>query len=259
MNINNITAIVWNDLQVIRRVKYRLVEAFYFPITNIIIWGLFAYASKGAALEAALIVLVVSLYWSFSLLAQQEANMLVMEDLWTSSIKHVFVAGITPIEYLLAKLTASAITSAVTATILILIANAFGAPLLIHLPLVILLTIFALLGSLALAVAITGTIIMTGREYGFLSWSALQLFVLFSAPFYSPDALPTVMRWITEIMPFTYIFEAARQLATIGSIQTPTLWHAFAIALAYFILSFPYYLWAFKKAKQSGKLARMAR
>jgi len=258
MKLNNILAVISNDAKIIRRVKWRILEVTYFPLTSILIWGLFALKSKQYAAEAGLIVLVVNLFWSFSQLAQQQANILVMEDLWSLSIKHILVSGVSEFEYLLAKLATSTSIAIIIGSLLMLVANAFGAPLLANFKTVITLAGIALLGSLSLAIVIAGTIMWMGREYGFLSWSMLQLFIFFSAPFFSPDLFPSAIRWITEIMPFTYVFEAARAIATHTAIPSANLTHAFFITATYFVLAWPYYAWSVRKAKKSGMLARIA-
>lgn len=203
-------------------------------------------------------MLVVNLFWSFCHLAQQQANILIMEDLWSLSIKHVLVSGVSEFEYILAKLITSTSAAIIVGTLLVLVANAFGAPLLANINTVVLVAGIALLGSLALAIAIAGSVMMMGREYGFLSWSMLQLFIFFSAPFYSPSIFPPAIRWITEIMPFTRVFEAARAIATHTPVSSSLLWHAFLITATYFVLAWPYYCFCFKRTRKSGMLARIA-
>jgi len=258
MKLHHITSIMKNDLRVLKKVKLRMLEITYFPLTTLVMWGLFALQSKQYAFQAGLIVLVVNLFWSFTQLAQQEANMFMMEDLWTLNIRHYFIAGITEFEYIIAKLTMSTLVATMVAVVLVTVAQWFGAPLFQNLPHVIGLAGIALLGSLALALFIAGSVLMLGREYAFLCWSSLSLFIFLSAPFYSPSILPAAVRWITEIMPFTYVFEGARAIATSTAIPQGMLLHAALIAGAYFVLAWPYYWWAFNRARKSGMLARIA-
>jgi len=258
MNFNNIRAIIANDITTVIRVKWRFLELTYFPLSSILIWGLFAIQSRAYAAEAGLIVLVVNLFWSFSQLAQQQANILVMEDLWSFSIKHILIAGVSETEYIIAKLITSTSAAIIITSFLLLIANAFGAPLLANLGTVAAIAGIALLGSVSLAILISGTIIMLGKEYGFLSWSMLQVFVFLSAPFFSPDIFPVPIRWITEIMPFTYVFQSARAIATNVPVQNSTLLHALSAVIAYFIFAWPYYYYSFRRARKTGMLAKMS-
>lgn len=258
MKLNNILAVVRNDTRVIRRVRWRMLEITYFPITTLLIWGMFALHSRQYALEAGLIVLVVNMFWSMCQLAQQQANMLMMEDLWTLSIRHIFIAGVTEFEYIVAKLVSSTTIAVTVMSVMLVLAQAFGAPLFANLSTVLALVGIALLGSLAMAVIIAGCVFMFGREYSFLSWSFLHLFIFFSAPFFSPTLFPSWLRWITEIMPFTYVFESARVIATGGVPAEGALVHALIIAAAYFVFAWPFYWLAFRMARRTGRLARIA-
>jgi len=159
MKLRNILAVVGNDINIIRRVKWRVLELTYFPLTSVLIWGLFALQTRQYAIESGLIVLVVNLFWSFCQIAQQEANILIMEDLWSFSIKHILISGVSEFEYLIAKLVTSTTAAIAISTILFFVANAFGAPLIANAKLVISIASAALLGSLALAIIIAGTII----------------------------------------------------------------------------------------------------
>jgi ABC-2 type transport system permease protein len=258
MKLHNILAIMRNDARVISRVKFRMLEISYFPITTLLIWGLFALYSRQYAAEAGLIVLVVNMFWSFSQLAQQQANMLMMEDLWTASVRHVFIAGVTEFEYVIAKILTSTTAAVAVTSVMICLAQAFGAPLFANISSVAALVGIALLGSVSMAVIITGCVFLLGREYGFLTWSSLHLFVFLSAPFYSPSIFPAAIRWITEIMPFTYVFQGARAIATGSAVPEGLLTHALLVVLAYFAFAWPFYWLAFRMSRRTGRLARLA-
>jgi len=258
MRLGNITAVMQNDARILKNSKWHAIEMFYFPVFNTLIWGFFSTYSKQYSAQAGLIVLIVNMFWTFTHLAQQEANMLVMEDLWSLSIKHVFTSGVTPFEYLFAKLASSAFIAIIVTSLLIFIANAFGAPLYLHLAQVIAISGVALIGSLALATLVSGTVLMLGKEYAFLSWSTLELFVFFSAPFYDPSILPKILQVITTIMPFTAVFAAARALATNTPLTKNILLSGLYTALAYFALTLIYYHFCIKHARKSGKLARIS-
>ncbi|RJQ21854.1 hypothetical protein C4580_01680 [Candidatus Woesearchaeota archaeon] len=258
MRARNILAVMWNDLKILRRNQYRLIDILYFPIITALIWGLYATYTKTFALEAGLVVLISNLYWSYSLLCQQQSNYLVMEDLWSNSLRQVLVAGITEFEYLIAKLATTTIGATAVGTALLLIAQHFGAPLFANLHVTLLLALAAFLGSMALGIIVTGIVIAAGKEYQFLAWSTLELFVFFSAPFYPADLLPSFIRWISDVMPFTSLFEGARLLATGGSVPPALIGAALIASGAYFILAWPFYAWCFKRARRSGQLARIA-
>jgi len=62
------------------RSKWKVVEFFYFPITTIVIWGLFAMYTKGFAVETGLMVLGINIFWSYSFISQSTINLQMCED-----------------------------------------------------------------------------------------------------------------------------------------------------------------------------------
>ena len=258
LRLNKIRALIYRDFIILTRAKWRLVEAIYFPITTIIIWGFFALYSRQIAVEAGLIVLVINIFWNFAYIAQSTANLQVMEDTWSGSLKQVLLSGISEFEYLFARLITATIISLIV-MLLILIFSFIFVPEVFTQPLLLAeLTLITLIGSLALAVIIAAVYISAGREYGFLAWTALQLFILLSAPFNPIEIFPKVMQYIAMIMPFTFIFEAARNLVITNTINPSLLWQSFLVVSIYFIIGWPLYHFAFKRARKTGGLVRIS-
>ena len=104
INFQRLSALVYRDLLLHTRMKWRIAEILYFPITTIIIWGLFALYSKTIAIEAGMVVLSVNVFWQFAYLAQSTANMSIMDDTWSGSFRQLMLSGITEVEYISARL-----------------------------------------------------------------------------------------------------------------------------------------------------------
>jgi len=119
------------------------------------------------------------------------------------------------------------------------------------------LTLITLISSVALAIMIAAFIIFLGRDYAFLSWTILQLFILLSAPLFPVSILPLPLQIIAHFMPFTNIFVAVREMVRTGFVEESILTRALMVSLVYLFLSSPLYLFAFKRAKKTGKLANI--
>ena len=255
---HKIFALMWRDVRIVTRVKYRIIDIFYYPIVMTLIWGLFAQYTSTFAAQAGLIVLVINMFWSFATLGQQQANILMMEDIWSGSLKQILLSGIHEFEYLLARQFIGFLIATTMSVFVLGIASQFGLDVIALLPKLVPLILITLIGSMALAGLIASCIIWFGREYGFLSWSALQLFIFLSAPFYPVNIMPAWLQAIAQAMPFTRIFEAARALATNQAIPPALLWQALGIVLVYFVACYPLYWFAFHRARKNGVLARMS-
>jgi len=252
-----ISALIFRDFVIFTRSHWRLVEFFYFPITTVIIWGLFALFARKFSPEAGLMILVVNVFWSFSYICQSTINLQMNEDIWSGSLKQVLASGISELEYILARVISSSIISAIIMVLMLFVANLFGFSMKGKIWVIFHLASLTLVTSIALSVIIAAFIIFLGRDYAFLAWTILQLFVLLSAPFYPIDILPPSLQIVAQLMPFTRIFVGVRELVSTGWVDAPVLLEALVVALCYLVLSFPLYFLAFRRAKRTGKLVEM--
>lgn len=252
MNTNRILAMIYRDYLIITRAKWRWAEVVYFPVTTVVIWGFFALYSKNIALQLGIILLANTVFWNFAYLAQSTVNMQMMEDSWSGSLKHILLSGITEAEYIISRLISAAFVSAFVFMLMLATSYFFGFQFLLYWKEIIILSILTLIVSLSLGVLISGMLILLSRAYGFLSWTALQAIVLLSAPFFPKELFPPVIREISIIMPFTGIFEATRNLGSNPNLMWPIL-----VTIGYAIIVWPFYFYAFRKARKNGNLARM--
>ena len=253
-----IFALMYADLLLVKNRKWRVMEYLYFPITTIIIYGLFSVFMRAYALEAGLIVFVVNIMWAFAQLAQMHVNMTMNEDSWSGSLKQIIVTGVGDFEYISARILSSiAISIPILALLLGISAFAFDLSIIFqHWQVFAALFLATFIASIGLSVFLAGAMIALGREYSFLAWTAMQLFILLSAPFYPISIFPEIMRPIVIIMPYTQIFEAARH-AISGNASMDAALYGVYVSIAYFLISLPFYKYIFRKARQKGWLVRL--
>ncbi len=253
MKARRIWAMVYRDYLIITRAKWRWAETVYFPLTTVAIWGFFAIYSRSVEASLGILLLANTVFWNFAYLAQSTVNMQMMEDSWSGSLKHILLSGITEAEYILSRIITSAILSVFVFAAMLAVAYYFGFNFTIFWKEVLLLSTLTLIISLSLGVLISGMLILLSRAYGFLSWTSLQALVLLSAPFFPKELFPPVVREISLFMPFTGIFEATRNLGNNPDLMWP-VW----TAIAYSILVWPFYFYAFRQARKNGNLARLS-
>ncbi len=251
-----IAALLYVDFILIRKLGWKLVETIYLPLTSVLIWGFFAAQSKDSSFEAGLLVLLVNIFWSFMYLVQSTANMQMMDDVWSGSIKQMFLAGIQENAYMAARLIFAVIIATIVLVCMFGVGSFFGATS-IPLGFALLVYVTSLLGALGLAVLLGGLIILLGKNYGFLAWTALQLFIVFSFPFYPLEKLPVVVQWFASMMPFTFVFEIIKQQMSFGTYSVNLMIAAVFVSVLYLVLSWPIYLFCFRRAQKKGNLAKL--
>lgn len=258
MKMHKILALIYSDWLILKSNKGRIADVVYLPITTIIIYGMFVEFIKDKSLEAGLIVLIINILWQFAFLAQNHINMLINEDSWSGSFKQIMASGISGFEYLIARIFSSIMVSVIFIFItLIMSIYLFDIPIILtEWKIFSLIIIATLISSIALSVFVAGCIIALGREYSFLAWSMMQLFVMFSAPFFPVSIYPAFMQPIVMVMPFTNAFESARLLMSgIGNFSVAI--NGLYISLLYLIISIPFYKYIFEKARKKGWLTRL--
>ena len=246
------------DLKIMRRSNYRLVEIFYFPITTIIIWGLFAVFAREFAAEAGLMILVVNVFWNFALVSQSSTNQMMNVDVWSGSIKQILTSGVTGMEYLVARILSAIIAGVGVLAVMMAMAYGFGFTAIVsNAWLMIYLSLATLVASIGLAALVATVFVYLGREYGFVAWTAIQAFVLLSAPFYPVSVFPGALQEVSKAMPFTNIFEGIRMFVSQGFISQGLLFWSIVIAAIYLVVALPLYQLAFERARRVGILVRM--
>ncbi|MBI2133193.1 ABC transporter permease [Candidatus Woesearchaeota archaeon] len=254
MRLHKVFALLYRDLLIIRRSRWRVVELIYFPLTTVLIWGFFSVYSRRFSVEAGLIILIINIFWNFAFVAQSTANMQIMEDVWSGSLKQLLVSGISEVEYMVGRMITASIVSSIILALMVLTSLLFSSQQLYFNQQFIVISILTLLVSLAMAVLVSAMIVSLGKSYGFLAWSALQAFVFLSAPFFPKETFPGVISAVSAVMPYTYIFESARALSYGESMP---LMAAFITVVAYSVLVWPIYIYLFRKARKNGNLVRL--
>ena len=115
-----------------------------------------------------------------------------------------------------------------------------------------------LVASTGIAIFIDGVVIELGREFSFLVWSATQLFVMLSCPYYPIDAFPAILHPLIRLAPFYWVFDGVRKhLTDPGLNVSASLFASFLIAFGYLIVSIPLFTYFMNKARRTGRLSRM--
>lgn len=260
MKLYKIKALMYSDFLVLKNSKWKLAEFFYIPLTTAVIWALFLSSVQDMALQTGLIVLMINIFWNFAWVGQSAVNMEMNEDVWSGSFRQIIATGISEFEYLFARLMYSLIiTTAVAAAMFLMSLYIFNVAIIATKAVpILMLSAATIIASLGMAIFIAAVIITVGREYNFLAWIALQIFVLLSAPFYPITVFPESIQPVAAVMPYTAVFEGVRTLVGTGSVSSSQISSALLAAGAYFVFSLPLYWYAFKRARKNGGLVRMS-
>lgn len=256
MKFFRINALIQRDYKIFLMSRWRWLEFFYFPITSLIIWGLFALWTGEFASAAGSVALVINVFWSYAYIVQSTINLSMSEDAWHKETHHLFITGIGKWEYLFARIIFGLLISIINLALMLIITHLLFLNLSNIFFQVIFFSLLSAILSISLAIFIAGLIFILGRDFAWLAWSALQFFILLSFPLSPLEILPAPLQTIAKFMPYGEFFEGVRNLLFnkpwIGNIISASF-----LAIIYFGIGLAIYRFGFDYSRKSGKFAKM--
>jgi ABC-2 type transport system permease protein len=129
MNFSVIHALVLRYLYLYGRNKVRLVELFFWPTVDLLVWGNLSVwlATAGGRDIPAFIPMLIGgvILWDVVFRAQQGVAISFLEDVWTRNLLNIFAAPVRPVEYVTAGFVVGFLRILVTVVVLSALAAAF--------------------------------------------------------------------------------------------------------------------------------------
>jgi len=267
MSWARIKALVLRYTMVYRRSVPRLIELFFWPTMDLLVWGcvtlyLQRLLKSGEPVSAGLgtvtFLLGAMIFWDILYRAQQGVTLSFLEDVWTRNLVNIFVAPIRISEFVIATYLVGLVRIGVTLVALTVLAwllyhfNLFGmgfslVPLFINL----------LLMGWAMGMMTTGLIMRWGQAVEALAWGVPFLVQPLAAVFYPVDVLPKWVQPISSALPATHVFEGMREVLRGDAWPVRHLLCAFALNAVYLALAAWFFSHMYESARRRGLLAKL--
>lgn len=253
-----ISAIVMRYFFLHRRSVARVMEIFFWPVMNLIVWGFVTSYLQELALPQSVLFLIGSvILWDVLYRSQQGITLAITEEFWVKNIINIFISPISVGELLSAICIVGVIKSVVTTIVLGLLAFFFYRfNLLTTGPGLVLFLANLLLFGWAVGLFTMALIFRYGRAGEALIWGVPFLIQPISAVFYPVSVLPPWLQNIAMLLPSTYVFEGMRQVLATGVINMPFLAISFGLNLGYLVLGSLYFSWMLRRVREMGYLSR---
>lgn len=262
MDLSRVFAYSLRHLFLYRRSLPRLMEVFYWPLLDLLLWGFVGlYLSgygKGTLPDFIAFFLGALILWDILFRSQQGISVSFLEDLWSRNLINVFVSPLTPLEYVASLLAISVVKLSLASSIMALLAfllysfNIFtlGFSLI---PLVVNLIIM----GWAIGIVTTALIMRFGQEAEVLAWGVAFLFQPVSAVFYPVSVLPFPLREIALLTPSAHVFEGMREvLSGPGTFPAAHLAWALFLNALYIAGSAVFFTLNLRSVKRKGLIAK---
>lgn len=260
MSWRRIRGVVLHNWYDMRRSPVRMMEIFYWPLLEIVLWGFitrFLLQADARVPGGVKILLGAVLLYQLMFRSSVEVSMAFLIDVWDRNILNIHASPLRPAEHFLGGLLFSVARVLIGGVVLAVLAwSAFGFNLLSAgrvLP-------FALLGLFgtgwAVALVIRAVILRYGSSAEIAAWSVPFLLQPLSAVFYPVHVLPRWLEAVALAIPATHVFEALRAFLAGGTVQTGNLAAALVLDVLYLGLGVWLVARAYRVVRERGLLGR---
>jgi ABC-2 type transport system permease protein len=260
MNRDRIAAVVRRHFYVTIHSPARLIELGFWPIVDLVLWGMVTTYLSHAGAELPIPVsffLGAAILWDLVFRAKNAVALCLLEEVHSQNIISVFASPITPTEYLTGAV-AWGLTKLVWtwAVMTVLAFTVFHFGLFVIGSRLAGFAAVLILYGISLALVVIGCVLRFGYAADELTWALAGLVVPFSAVFYPVSALPGWARTVAAFVPPAHVFEAMRGVlagrpATWGSVPL-----AAAETLVYLALGFAFARAMFRQLLRRGSVTR---
>ena len=255
MKFNRIFAILLRHLYQFKYNLDRQSDVFYWPVVDLILWGIAGSYFQASGSETPLVIMVVSgiVFWIAVLRGQNDISISVLAEMWDRNLIHLFASPLKFREWALALMILGVIKAAVSFLFGVLVAF-----LLYRVG--IFMYGFAILPFLAMLLMsgwwigffVGGLTLRFGTRIQTLAWTLVFIISPFIGIFYPVSALPSWGQTIAHLLPPSYIFEGMREIIISGSFDYSNLVISLVLNIIYIVPAYAFFRWNFTHLLSRG-------
>lgn len=261
MKWHRIAALLSRHLYLYKRSPPRIMEIFYWPLLDLVIWGfitVYLMKFQGQVPGAVTFFLGALILWDVLFRAQQGITITFLEEIWARNLLNLFASPLKPSEFLAATMVMSVLKVAAVCTVLVVCAYLFYAYNVFIIGAALVPFVFNLVVTgWTIGVMTTALIMRFGQEAEVLAWSMVFLFHPISCVFYPLDVLPPWLQRIAWFNPATHVFEGMRGVLKDGTLSPTHVTWAFGLNALYLAAVIVLFQKVFAICKDKGLLVRV--
>ena len=256
-----INALLFRHLYLIMRSFPRLLDIFYWPVADLLLWGFLSLYIEKFQLNTVNIVTVLLggiVLWGIFYQAQQAISVAFLEEVWEKNLLNIFVTPVSIFEFLFSTLLLGMVKMVVVGVVLAILAlflysfNIFALGFAL-IPFLLNLLVFGWVIAL-FAMAI---ILRFGTSAQVLAFGFLLIIQPFSAVFYPVSALPDSIQFLAYLFPPTYVFEGMRAVLSTGVLPLHFIMFSAISNAVWLVLVMIFFYKTFNAVKRQGRLLKL--
>ena len=261
MKLHRITAIVFRHLYLYRRSLPRIMEIFYWPFLDLVIWGFITlYLARYQTQVPGFVTFFLGalILWDVLFRSQQGITISFLEELWSRNLMNLFASPLKPSEFLAATMIMSIFKVACVSLVMGLCAWLFYDYSILIIGLWLLPFVLNLVVTgWVIGVFTTSLIMRFGQEAEVLAWSMVFLFQPISCVFYPMDVLPVWLKPVAWANPAAHVFEGMRGVLSQSGQPVEHLGWAIGLNLLFLTAMIAWFHRTFAYCRNQGLLVRV--
>lgn len=256
MSITRISAVVVRHLRLQFRDIMRFSDAVYWPIIDLLLWGLNSIwiASYGTPIHVMKTVVICAFLWQIAYRANLEISTNLLEEMWERNMLNLFCTPLTFLEWILGLLVVSLVRVALVFCVCVLTTqllfgiNIFSlgvGPLLYCI-------VSLLVSGWALGCFNSAIVVWLGRRAQNIPWIFVWMFSPLCGAFSDISVLPAWLSKIAVWLPMTSVFVTVRAFLETGEFNYGVMQSGLVIGFFYLVLGYFLFLFLFERSKQRG-------
>ncbi len=261
MKLHRIIALIVRHLYLYRRSLPRIMEIFYWPFLDLVIWGFITlYLARYQSQIPGFVTFFLGalILWDMLFRSQQGITISFLEELWARNLMNLFASPLKPSEFLAATMAMSIFKVTCVSIVMAVCALLFYSYNVFVMGLWLIPFVFNLvLSGWIIGVFTTSLIMRFGQEAEVLAWSMVFLFQPISCVFYPMEVLPGWLKPVAWANPAAHVFEGMRIVLSAG--EAPLMNLAWAVGLNGLLLAaaVAWFYRTFAYCKDQGLLVRV--
>jgi ABC-2 type transport system permease protein len=261
MKLHRITAIVFRHLYLYRRSLPRIMEIFYWPFLDLVIWGFITlYLARYQTQVPGFVTFFLGalILWDVLFRSQQGITISFLEELWSRNLMNLFASPLKPSEFLVATMIMSIFKVVCVSLVMGLCAWLFYDYSILIIGLWLLpFALNLVVTGWVIGVFTTSLIMRFGQEAEVLAWSMVFLFQPISCVFYPMDVLPAWLKPVAWANPAAHVFEGMRGVLSQSGQPVEHLGWAIGLNLLFLAAMIAWFHRTFAYCRNQGLLVRV--
>jgi ABC-2 type transport system permease protein len=260
MSPSRVGAVIRRHFYVTIHSTTRLIELGFWPVVDLVLWGMITTFLAGAGAELPVPVsffLGAVILWDLVFRSKNAVALCLLEEAHSRNLISMFASPVTPTEYLAGAVAWGLAKVALTWTVMAMLAWAlFHFGVLTIGPQIAAYAAVLIVYGISLALVVIGCVLRFGYAADELTWALAGLVVPFSAVFYPVAALPGWARAVAAAVPPAHVFESLRASLAGRTSAWGSVPFAAVLAVTYLGVGFAFARAMFRDLLRRGSITR---